>query len=265
MNVLGDTEKRLPEGRRWFRLSMLALTAILLLVAGVEVVATVSAPWWDRLVGHDFTTYRDAAQTWLDTGRFYPAYELSGPFAVIEREILYPPTSILLFAPFTFLPAILWWVIPIGVTTAVIVSWRPQPSGWALIALLLALPITSFSYSATLDMMFNGNPVMWTVMFVALATRFPFFGPFALLKPTPLLLPFSLIGIRSREWWLGSVVVVALSLSFLPLWPDFIRVLQNAQGGGFLYGPASVFPALIPVVAWVSRTTVGSVGSAVSS
>ena len=228
------------------------LIALLLLgVLGWELWTTWELlPQLPNLIGHDFTTYRDAAGSWLHGTGFYPPSQLAGPYEIREREILYPPVALLLFAPFTVLPAVLWWT-PVIVTAWVVWSHRPKPWAWIAILTLLVLPITSFTYSATLDMIYNGNPVMWSIMVVALATRYPVFGPFAFLKPTPLLIPFGLVGVRSRAWWIGLALFALACLAFAPMWPDYLRVLGNARGGGLVYSPASVFPMLIPVVAWL--------------
>jgi hypothetical protein len=203
------------------------------------------------LIGHDVHLYLQATRQWLATSQFYPAHELAGPFDVQEREILYPPIALILFVPFTILPELLWWGIPILTTAAVIVFWRPRPWARVGIMLLLVLPITSFNYSASLDLVLNGNPVLWVVAFVALATRFPFFGPLGLVKPIPLLFPFVLIGVRSRTWWAGLATIVIVAIPFASMWLDYARVLLNARGNGVAYGASSVFPALIPVIAWL--------------
>lgn len=242
-------------GGRTYRLGMTALIGGLVAVLVVELWATwLLLPLIPNLIGHDFTTYRDAAEAWLLTGEFYPARQLAGPYDVVAREVLYPPVALILFVPFTVLPGVLWWAIPIGIVGAVVVSWRPRPWAIALILALLVLPLTSLVYSATLDIVFNGNPVMWACAAVALATRYPAFGPFALLKPVPLLLPFSLIGVRSRAWWIGLGLFTLLSVAFLPMWADYVRVLSNARSSGVGYAASSVFPLLIPIVAWLGQS-----------
>lgn len=82
------------------------------------------------IVGVDYQLYVDATTRWLSGGPFYPAYELAGPFANTDHDILYPPVAILLFAPFTVLPAILWWAIPLGLVVWVIYCLRPDPVVW---------------------------------------------------------------------------------------------------------------------------------------
>ena len=202
--------------------------------------------------GQDYHLYMTAARGWLETGQFYAPYQLAGPYPVVKSEVLYPPPALLLFVPFSFLPPVLWWVIPLGIIGAVVVSHRPGRWQWAALLALLVVPITG-GWSWTIDVIYNGNPAMWAAAFVALATRYPFFGPFALVKFT--LAPFALIGIRSRTWWAGLAVVAGLALLFAPMWPDYLTVLRNAvtPGNPLLYAISSTAIALIPVIALCSR------------
>jgi hypothetical protein len=71
-----------------------------------------------------------------------------------------------------------------------------------------------------------GNPSMWA--FAALTAGL---GLMAALKPT--LLPFALVGIRSRRWWQWTAVAAALSLPFIAMWSDFATALGNAQAPSF--------------------------------
>ena len=198
--------------------------------------------------GQDYRLYMTAAQEWLASGQFYAPYQLAGPYPVVKSEVLYPPPALLLFVPFSFLPPVLWWIVPLGIIAGVVISHRPSRWRWAGILALLVLPITG-AWSWTMDVVYNGNPAMWAAAFVALATRLPFFGPFALVKFT--LAPFALIGIRSRSWWAGLAVVALASLAFLPMWPDYLTVLRNAvtPGNPLLYAISSTAIALIPLVA----------------
>ena len=71
--------------------------------------------------GVDFVLYRDAAARWLAGGPYFEPYQLTGPYPITAGDVLYPPVALWLFVPFTILPAVPWWVVPIGVT-----AW-----GWA--------------------------------------------------------------------------------------------------------------------------------------
>ncbi len=232
------------------RLAIMALGAVLMVQVIAAVMVSPLIPEWPA---HDFVLYRDAAARWLATGEFYSGYQLAGPYVVVADEILYPPVALLLFAPFTVLPAILWLLIPVGIVAWVVWSQKPSLRQWAVILFLVTFPVIR-PVSFVLDMAILGNPTIWVAAFVALATRYPVFGPFALLKPVPALLPFALVGVRSRAWWIGLAIVASLSLAFLPMWFDYLTVLRNAQGGGVLYSLASLPVVLIPLVACASRS-----------
>jgi hypothetical protein len=227
------------------RVAVMALATLALLEAWFSF-----APWSPvrQELGHDYRLYMEAARRWLAGDGFYSAYQLAGPYQVLEREVLYPPFALVLFVPFTFLPPVLWWAIPLGIV-AWIVAWH-QPGPWALAGILACLTLPPlYSASWTANIVANGNPVMWAAAAVALATRWPAFGPLALLKPTPLLVPFALAGFRSRAWWAGLGLLIGVSLAFLPMWADYARALLNARGAGLLYALTSVPLMLVPVIA----------------
>lgn len=229
-----------------------AVVAALVLVLAFQltygILFTEYAPAW---VGSDYRLYMTASDRWLDGFGFYSDYQLAGPYEVRASEILYPPFALVLFVPFTVLPAVLWWAVPIGVTLAVIASHKPGPWRIAGMLALLALPI-EFGTSYSLSSIVSGNPVIWVVMFVALATRWPVFGPFALLKFT--LAPFALVGIRHRAWWVGLAALGVVALAFAPMWPDYLTTLVNAQGAGPLYSLRQVPLVMIPLVASYAGT-----------
>ena len=91
--------------------------------------------------------------------------------------MLYPPIALYLFVPFTVLPAVLWWVIPIGIVTCHVVSARPAWWAWPLIAFALFLPRAQ-------HILILGNTAMWVTALVALGLRYAWVSPFVLLKPT---------------------------------------------------------------------------------
>lgn len=237
--MAGDTKKP-PLSGRW-RLVMMVLGAVLLVQVIAAVMLQPLIPSW---AGHDFILYRDAASRWLATGQFYSPYQLAEPYPIVADEILYPPVALWLLVPFTVLPQVLWVIAPIGIVAAVLVRSRPSPTRWAVVLFLVTFPQWR-PVSFTLDLLILGNPTIWVAAFVALATRFPAFGPFALLKPVPALIPFSLVGVWSRWWWVGLAAFAGMSLVLLPMWFDYLTVLRNAQGGGFTYSLASVPVVLI--------------------
>jgi hypothetical protein len=195
--------------------------------------------------GIDAMLYLEAAARWLGGGPFYEPHQLSGPYEVAHGDILYPPVGLWLFVPFTVLPFVLWWVIPAAITTAAIVRLRPRTAAWPLIALCLAWP-------TTLLKIWTGNPVIWCIVALALATIWRGAAPFALLKPS--LAPFAAFGIRDRSWWMGMAAFVALCVPFGAMWLDWLTSVVNSRGGGLLYSALEAPMLALPLVAWLART-----------
>ena len=222
----------------------LAISAELLLVLAVWDFLTVTLPG----IGQDFRLYESATRMWLAGGAFYPAHQLAGPYDVSFGDILYPPLIIPLVAPFTVLPSVLWWILPIGAGTWAIARLDPAPWSWPFIALCLGYPQTSLLILA-------GNPVMWIAAAVALGVHAGWPATLALLKPS--LFPFALVGIRRRSWWVALAGMALVSLLFLPLWSDYVRALANTQTRlGILYSIGDVPLMLIPILAHLARRRV---------
>jgi hypothetical protein len=193
----------------------------------------------------DYILYHDAADRWLAGDGFYLARQLQGPYEVLHGDVLYPPTILVLLVPFAVLPAFLWWAIPIAIIAAVVVWHEPHPIAWALLAFCLWFPITGVK-------VIHGNPVLWMTAALAMGTVFGWPSVLVVLKP--ILAPFALVGAWSRRWWLALGGVVAISLLFLPMWGDYVRVLQNARTpAGPLYSINEVPMLAIPVIAWLGR------------
>jgi hypothetical protein len=193
--------------------------------------------------GGDFVIYRDATERWLSGGSYYLDRQLHGPYEIVHGDVLYPPTTIPLFIPFLWLPAILWWVIPLGIVAAVVAWHHPHPLAWAAIAACVWFPFTGTK-------LIYGNPSMWVAAAIALGTVWRWPAALVLLKPT--LAPFALIGIHRRSWWVTVAAMVGISLVFLPLWADAIRVLVDSRNPkGLLYSAAEIPMVVIPVIAWI--------------
>jgi hypothetical protein len=191
----------------------------------------------------DFVMYRDAASRWLAGGAFYQPWQLAGPYDVWSQygAVLYPPPILLLLVPFTTLPLILWIAVPTGIVAGVVVLHRPVAVSWPFIAMGIAWP-------ATMQMIAHGNPVLWAWAALAIGTVRGWPSVFVLLKPT--LLPFAIVGIRHRSWWVALCAATALSILFLPMWPDWIRAVADGRGTGLLYSAKEVPMMLIPLIAW---------------
>jgi hypothetical protein len=194
--------------------------------------------------GIDYNLYMESTRRWLAGGPYFEPYQLAGPYPISMGDVLYQPNALLLFVPFTVLPAFLWWAIPLGVTVWSIVKLQPSVIAWPFIALCLAWP-------PTLARTVAGNPVMWVVAALALGClyRWPSVG--VLLKPT--LFPFALIGVRDRRWWVALAVLVVISVPFGSMWFDWFRAVTNAQNGGLFYSFQDVPILLLPIVAWKLR------------
>lgn len=243
-HVLGIQIGQAWPGRARRRLVVFGtISALLLIPVFLELVAAGGriAP----ILGVDYQLYIDATARWLAGGPFYPAYELAGPFANTDHDVLYPPTAMLLFAPFTVLPAALWWAIPLGIIAAVTAYLRPDPIVWPFLAICLAWPATALTIVV-------GNPVLWGVAALALATIHRW--PAALIVIKPSLLPFALFGVWRRSWWVALGVVVALSLPFGSLWEEWLRVVWNSRVGGVFHSIQQVPMLLFPQIVWLGRT-----------
>ena len=161
---------------------------------------------WGNGMFYDGHTFLNAARDWMAGRGFYEAWQFA-PYRIQNVEILYPPSLLVLLVPFTFLPDPVWIAVPLAITAWIVWSWRPSYWGWVAIALCLCYPYTFGNYLL-------GNPAMWVTAIVALATRWPAFGPLIIIKPAPTLLPFALVGVRHRAWWLsfaGCIAFVALT------------------------------------------------------
>jgi hypothetical protein len=208
--------------------------------------------------GVDFDLYRDVTNRWLGGGPFFEPYQVAGPYDIRAGDVLYPPVALWLFVPFAApagvlagLAAVLWWAMPLGITGVAVWRLRPRPAAWWLIALCVANP-------TTLLKIWTGNPVIWSMAAMAVATMAGstrFAAPFALLKPS--LAPFALFGINRRSWWLGLAVFGLLCLPFGALWADWVASVRNSRGGGLLYSALEIPILLLPLVAWAGRTRGG--------
>ena len=221
----------------------LALSAAMFVIPAV-LVLLVPHPL-EQPFGVDFLLYRDAAARWLAGGPYFEPYQLAGPYLITAGDVLYPPVALWLFVPFTVLPALLWWVVPIAVTAWSMWRLRPAPTWWPLIALCIAWP-------TTLLKTWTGNPVMWSVAAMAFGVAYWWPSVFVLLKPS--LFPFALFGANRRRWWIALAVFIALCLPFGSMWADWVTTLANSTGGGLLYSTLEVPMLLIPLVAWFGRS-----------
>lgn len=136
----------------------------------------------------------------------------------MTRDIVYPPITLALLIRFTFLPAVLWWAISLGISGWVI-AWH-HPSRWGygtMLALLLPPLPLDIHFSYAVHRIVTGNPAMWVLAAVAAATRWGWPGAFVHLKPS--LRPLAAIGVRTRGWWMVLAGMIAwLGGQHAPRW-----------------------------------------------
>ena len=203
-----------------------------------------SHPDFNGYAGIDYELYMNATTRWMHGGYFYEPYQLAGPYVISHGDILYPPVALLLFAPFTFLPAALWWAIPLATTMLVLVRLRPSVFVWPLLAACVGWQPAQIH-------IISGNPIIWSMAAVALGTIYRWPSVFALIKPS--LFPFALFGMRDRRWWYGLGLFAGLCALFLPMWGDWITAVLNSRGGGLLYSWQEAPLLLLPIIAWLGR------------
>ena len=157
--------------------------------------------------------------------------------------MLYPPVALYLFAPFVYLPRILWWAVPLAVLGWHAWTARPAWWSWPIIAGCLALVPTS-------AILVYGNTDLWSAAFLALACRYGWPAVLLVLKPS--VLPLALLWARDRRWWAAAAVVGVLSLPFGSLWAEWVTIMLNVEGS--LLRSANALPWLaVPLVAWLAR------------
>lgn len=195
-------------------------------------------------LGTDYVAYRDSALRFLTGDGFYLPRQLAGPWTFETfREPLYPPSSLALFVPFAFLPAVLWWIIPAGVIGYAVRVHRPHPLALAVIVVALLSRTSIYAW-------WVGNPGIWLAAAIAAATVWGT-GPLVLLKPS--FAPLALIGIGRPGWWRSALVMGVVMLVTAPMLPDYFTVLRNAPGVG--YSVLSDIPVVaVPLVAWLGAT-----------
>lgn len=203
--------------------------------------------------GVDLRQYLAATADWLGGGPFYHPWQLMGPYEIPRFEyrtdilpVLYPPSALLLLAPFVLVPALvpLWWVIPVGIIALVVVRCRPAPWTWPVLAFCLLS-------TDTVWLTISGNPVIWVTAALALGTVWDWPAVGVLLKPT--LAPFALIGARRRSWWIALAVMIVAAVPFGSLWADYLTAVGNIRGSGWAYSLNNIPMLLVPLVAHLGR------------
>lgn len=231
--------------------------AVLFLLAGCFVArALVGRYVAEGMLGADFRLFAEIGRRWTEDGSMYAAWQLSGPYrydqglsegVIASMPTLYPPYVGPVFAVVRFLPAVLWWAIPLAVIAWLVIRSRPAPWTWPLIAVAAVSPNTTGILAA-------GGSSMWITMFVALGLRYGW--PAALVAFKPTFLPLAILGWRDRRTWLG---LSAFAVMLLLMWPEldrYLLALQNVRGVTVRYSVGDLPFVLIPVIATLgaSRT-----------
>lgn len=189
----------------WHFVATRTVAGVLALAFGYQLLVAATNPLGVlHYGGADYSVYMEATRRFLAGGRLYE------PF-----QVMYPPMALVLFVPFAFLPAVLWWVVPLG--TIAYVAVRQCRTDWQRVALLASLVPFTLTPIAT------GNGSIWVAAAVVAANRWRWPSCLVLLKPT--FAPWALIGIRSRTWWVGLGLLAVVSLALMPLWFEWARGL----------------------------------------
>lgn len=194
--------------------------------------------------GFDFRFYSQVGAQWLADGSFYLPHQLAGPYVFTSMiDVVYPPVALPLMVAAAVMPALLWWAIPVGVVLYVVANYHPP--AWAGVVMLGLLCWPKSEYSLIM-----GNTDVWAMAAVAGGLRWGW--PAALLAIKPTLLPFALVGVRRRPFWVAAAIVGLVGLAMLPIWSDYVTAMRNLRlDPGYSIGS---FPLLVvPVVAWWSR------------
>jgi hypothetical protein len=215
-----------------------------------ELVLGFSQLGWGRDVGVDYRIYMDATTRWFTDGSYFLPRQLSGPYQLQMGDVFYPPVALWLFAPFTHLPTILWWAIPIAITAAALVRLRP-PS-WTI-----ALSLVVFICPKYLQFVFDGNPGMYLVAALAAAAAWGTPASLVLFKPS--LFPLALFGMRSRGWWYGVAALTVMSLPVLPLTVTWVQVVLDVQPGGLTYSLLDLPVCALPLLWWAGSRRLGPI------
>ena len=215
----GDRQATTARLRHAWRLLAFAIVASAAVVFVLEIIGEVVLG--SGRVAIDYRTYIPAAQSWLDGDGFYRSWQLAGPYQLVNPAVMYPPTALVLFVPAVFLPPLGWWLVPAALTVIGLWGARPPTWRWPFIAICLLYP-------NTLWLVLSGNPDIWAVAFLALATRWPASSAWIVLKPT--LAPLAVLGMRTRRWWLFVAALTIVSAALVLMWRDYVVVLMNARG-----------------------------------
>jgi hypothetical protein len=248
---LGPPSEAGRDEKRAWRLTHFACLVTTAILLGYAVVLTgdmlLHQPKWDGLItiGQDYRLYMRGVERFLATGSPYLPEQISGRgYDSFSGDVfLYPPLALLLMLPMYFLPAVLWWIVPIGVIAAMVWRLRPVWWSWPLLAACLAWPRT-ISYAGA------GNTDMWIAAFAAAGVSMGWPAALVVLKPS--FAPLMFVGVRRRSWWIACGLLVAFSLVTWPLTAQYITVIRTGTAD-VGYSLISLPVTLIGPIAWLGR------------
>ena len=233
---------------------MVAL-AIVLGIMGLAITALRVQAFAERgLIGVDFRLFSELGRRWADTGSMYQQYQLTGPYPfdraagtndVADAPGLYPPIAGPAFALARLLGPVVWWAVPITILVYAFARWRPEPWTWPILALATLWPSTAAPF-------LTGNTTMAVAAGVAGGLLWGWPALVIVFKPT--FAPFALVGIRQRSFWVGLVLLIALSLAMFGEWARYLTALRNVTGAGLFYSIADLPLVLVPIVVWLGRS-----------
>lgn len=203
------------------------------------------ATWIGPHLDYDRTGYMAAVERWLSTGSPYLPEDVETSSTWSRWTFLHPPVALAVMLPFSVLPPLLWYVVPIAAVSWAVLHWRPAVWAWPLLAACLVWPRSG-------AMLVVGNTDLWLTAFVCLGLRFSW--PAVLIAIKPSFAPLALLGIRDRRWWAGAAILAIVSLSFGSLWIEWLQVLLNTATAVTYSLLALPLVAGVPLIAWVSRT-----------
>ena len=207
-----------------YRATMLGLAMVIAFGFVTGLMAMARSPWAAQFAfgNGDLSGYLDGARRFLATGSPYLPEQVAGSWHLQPHSFIHPPVALVLFVPFLWLPAILWWAIPIVGTTWIMIRSRPAPWTWPLVALCLAWPRSQGS-------ILDGNTDLWAMFAVALGVRYGWPFIFLIVKPT--FAPLAILGTNDRRIWIAAAIAAAATLPLVSLWLDYFAVIRNTDLG----------------------------------
>ena len=228
----------------WTRAILICSTIVLVALTAVFwLYGFLGPPGW-RVSHDDLAIYTEATRRLLAGGSWYLERQLNGPYQIQHGDVLFPPVAAWFFALWLVLPTWSFVVVPVALTAWAVARMRPSVWTWPLLALCVLWPMFGLK-------VLRSNPNVWVMAAVAMGLLYRWPGAFILAKPS--MVPFALIGSRSRGWWAVAALLLVGSLPVLADTLIYPTVVFNGEGGGILYSLPDLPFALLPVIAWVGR------------